>query len=127
MGVKGLLTLALMDPSQWTIVLRDAAFWTIILGALFLAAVIYALISISRFNPVHGNEEFKNSRAVVTEDLDPEGRVTVQGEIWRAYSKSGEVVPRGQRVRVLGREGMNLIVEPIRNGDRKMMGGKEDA
>jgi len=27
---------------------------------------------------------------------------------------------------VLGREGMNLIVEPIPNGNRKMMGGKTD-
>jgi len=122
----GVLTVASANPSDWTIVLRDAAFWTIILGALFLAAVIYALISISRFNPVHGNEEFRSSRAVVTEDLDPEGRVMVQGEIWRAYSKSGEVISRGQRVRVLGREGMNLVVEPIRNGDRNMMGGKKD-
>ncbi len=121
-----MLTVVFTSPSDWTIVLKDAALWTIILGALFLLAVVYALINISRFKPVHGNDEFESSRAVVTEDLDPEGRVMVQGEIWRAYSRSGEVIPRGQRVKVLGREGMNLIVEPIPNGNRKMMGGKTD-
>jgi membrane-bound serine protease (ClpP class) len=126
-GVKGMLTVALTNTSGWTIVLKDAALWTIILGVLFLAAVTYALINISRFNPVHGRDEFKSSRAIVTEDLDPEGRVMVQGEIWRACSKNGEVIPRGHRVKVLGREGMNLVVEPIPSGDRKMMGGKMDA
>ncbi|MGI6550719.1 MAG: NfeD family protein [Syntrophomonadales bacterium] len=120
-----MVVMALLTPVDWAVAIWDAALWTIILGALFLAAVIYAIINIRRFRPVHGNDEFGKSRAVVTEDLDPEGRVMVQGEIWRASSPTGEMIARGQRVKVIGREGMYLLVEPLQTGNPKMMGGKE--
>ncbi len=117
--------MALITPMDWAVAIRDAALWTIILGALFVAAVIYAIINIRRFRPVHGNDEFQKSRAIVTEDLDPEGLIMVQGEIWRAVSPSGEMIAKGERVRLTGREGMYLLVEPLPTGNPKMMGGKE--
>jgi membrane-bound serine protease (ClpP class) len=43
-------------------------------------------------------------------DLSPRGKVFVHGETWDA--RSGRPVRQGQRVRVLGLEGMELEVEP---------------
>lgn len=117
--------LALITPIDWVVALRDAGLWTIILVALFLAAVIYAVINIRRFSPVHGNDEFRKSRAIVTEDLNPEGLIMVQGETWRASSSSGEVIARGQRVKVVGRDGMYLTVEPLPNRNPKNDGRKD--
>lgn len=107
------MIVALITPIDWAIAVRDAAIWMIILGILFIGAVLYAVVNIRRFSPVHGNDEFQKSRAIVTEDLDPEGLVMVQGEIWRASSTGGEVISRGQKVRVVGRDGMYLMVEPL--------------
>lgn len=115
----------MITPIDWTNIFQDAALWTIILGILFLGAVVYSIINIRRFRPVHGNDEFQKSRAIVTEDLDPEGLVMVQGETWRASSSSGEVVTRGQRVKVVGREGMYLVVEPLAKPELRIDGRKE--
>ena len=86
-----MLTVALTNTSGWTIVLKDAALWTIILGVLFLAAIIYALINISRFSPVHGRDELE--LAIVTEDLDPEGRVMVRGRYGGHVPKTEKLFP----------------------------------
>jgi membrane-bound serine protease (ClpP class) len=44
-------------------------------------------------------------------DLAPRGKVFVHGETWDARSR--RPVRQGQRVRVLGLEGMELEVEPV--------------
>ncbi|MGE5543414.1 MAG: NfeD family protein [Bacillota bacterium] len=121
-----MITAALITPIDWAVAFRDAALWMIILVFLFLVAVVYAIINIRRFSPIHGSDEFQTSRAIVTQDLNPEGLVMVQGEIWRASSPGGEVIPRGQRVKVVGREGMYLVVEPLSNRNLDKMGGKEN-
>lgn len=109
--------MVLVASTDWSVAFRDVALWVIIFGALFVGVVIFGFFDIRRFRPVHGNDEFQKSRAYVTEDLDPEGLVMVQGEIWRASSRSGEVIVRGQRVKVVGREGMYLMVEPLQQND----------
>ncbi len=43
--------------------------------------------------------------------IHDEGTVQVESELWSARSESS--VPIGQRVRVIGREGFTLLVEPI--------------
>jgi len=49
---------------------------------------------------------------VVRESLAPEGIVYVHGEVWRARSTHG-TLDVGQRVRVVGLDGMTLLVEPV--------------
>ena len=46
-------------------------------------------------------------------DLAPQGVVYAAGEEWSARSGDGTPVPRGRQVRVIGQEGLTLIVEPV--------------
>lgn len=55
-----------------------------------------------------GPEALIGSTATVVEDCIPEGRVQIRGEVWRACS---DVEARtGERVRVVERRGLTLIV-----------------
>jgi membrane protein implicated in regulation of membrane protease activity len=54
-------------------------------------------------------------RGVVTRRLDPEGRVRVRGEVWRARLAAIEGTPclaEGSPVTVLDRDRQTLLVEP---------------
>ena len=54
---------------------------------------------------------------VVLRRLDPQGAVRIGGERWSAVAVEGAApVGQGERVRVVGREGMTLIVEPTAAG-----------
>lgn len=50
-------------------------------------------------------------RAEVNTPLEPEGAVLVQGELWRARSRSGAVVPVKTQVMIVAIEGHLLVVE----------------
>lgn len=43
-------------------------------------------------------------------DLSPSGVVQVVGEQWTASSQSGATIPSGSHVRVVGQDGLRLIV-----------------
>jgi membrane-bound ClpP family serine protease len=45
--------------------------------------------------------------------LVPVGSVLAAGEDWSAIAAGGAAVERGDRVRVVGRHGLTLIVEPL--------------
>ena len=44
-------------------------------------------------------------------DCRPYGTVRIRGEVWQARCESG--VDAGQRARVVGRDGLTLVVEPL--------------
>jgi membrane-bound serine protease (ClpP class) len=48
--------------------------------------------------------------AVVASACRPAGQVRVQGELWRARCEAG--ADPGETVRIVGREGLTLLVEP---------------
>ena len=50
----------------------------------------------------------------VLENLDPEGKVFIKGEIWDARCDGG--AGRGERVRVVGLKGLTLTVEKSEGG-----------
>lgn len=50
-------------------------------------------------------------RGCVTEQLDPEGAVIVDGELWRAVSHDGVSLATGRWVRVRGAQDHLLVVE----------------
>lgn len=53
---------------------------------------------------------------VVTQTVDNlagEGLVNLAGQVWSARSKTEEVIPVGQEVRVLHIQGVKVIVEPV--------------
>jgi membrane-bound serine protease (ClpP class) len=90
----------------------------IVATALALAAIILFLgrlaLAAQRRRPVTGVEGMLGLDGLAREPLEPgvPGYVDVRGEMWRASSR--EMVPAGHRVRVIGLDGLTLVVEPSR-------------
>ena len=57
-----------------------------------------------------GAETLLGARAEVVSSCRPEGQVRIQGELWRARCEAG--ADPGDRVRVVERRGLTLLVEP---------------
>ncbi|MCE4599538.1 MAG: hypothetical protein F7C81_05010 [Desulfurococcales archaeon] len=77
---------------------------------LFVVFLVYRVaITYSRDIAV-GKEALKGKRAIVIEDLQPEGKVLLEGEIWRARSIDKSRIPSGERVYVVDVEDLTLIV-----------------
>ena len=89
------------------------------LGVGFSLLVLRAAIQSRRINPLAiaglggSGQGTTGLVAEVRRDLAPAGSVYVAGEEWSARSAAGEVVPRGRFVRVIGQDGLVLIVEPL--------------
>ena len=84
------------------------------LGSLLLMAM--AMIARSRFRRVAiGPERIRGTLAEVQSWSGRHGVVRFEGEIWEA--RSSRVLRPGMRVRVTGREGLVLIVEPLTQGE----------
>lgn len=77
-------------------------------GAFFLFAVGAGLRA-QRRRPTTGREALVGASGVARSDLDPEGQVFVQGELWSAQSVDG-LIRTGERVRVVDIEGLRLKV-----------------
>jgi len=58
-----------------------------------------------------GAETLIGAHATVVAACTPEGKVRVRGELWRARCDAG--AGEGDEVRVVGREGLTLVVEPV--------------
>ena len=56
------------------------------------------------------------SRGKVTSPLVPEGFVRIKGELWEAKSVAGEI-ETGEKVTVVGQDGMKLVVRKSGAGD----------
>ena len=59
---------------------------------------------------VVGAETLVGKQGTVLADCIPVGQVRVDGEIWEARCEAGAV--SGQAVRIVGRQGLMLLVEP---------------
>ncbi len=111
------LGLADMDNfrGDWT-AFWFAAFKAVLLGlgiagALYLILVIIGVSRMRGHKPVHGKEEFLNADAYVFTELNPKGLVRFKGEIWRAVSKNGHTISRGETVKIIARKDMTLLVD----------------
>ncbi len=71
-----------------------------------------------RYRIRSGPETMMGEGAVVVEPLDPEGRVRMRGELWKARLRGGTAQP-GEPVRVTAVNGLELEVEPVRDEQRK--------
>jgi membrane-bound serine protease (ClpP class) len=118
LGLGGIAAFALgalflFDPEQSDIPIQVS--WQVVAGltaasaAFFLGVLGFA--ARARMRPVRtGAEEMIGSIGEVLSWDDGEGRIHVHGEIWAA--KSGARLAKGQLVRVVGRTGLTLAVEP---------------
>ena len=82
-------------------------------GAFFLFIVGSALRA-QRRRPAVGREALLGAAGVARTDLKPAGMVLAQGELWSAEAVD-EAVAAGERVRVVGAEGLKLWVQKERS------------
>jgi membrane-bound serine protease (ClpP class) len=104
--------LLLYDPStevhvsRWLVALVTAAligFFGFVLQAVLEARALPA--------PGPGVDELVGAAGVALGELGPRGQVRVGHEVWSAEAAVG-AIPAGSGVRVVGRRGLRLIVEP---------------
>jgi membrane-bound ClpP family serine protease len=80
---------------------------------LVIAGFCYLIMLKSmRAKPQTGPEAMIGNEAVVIEDVAPEGKVELRGEIWDA-SSAGRKFATGKRVKISGARGLVLIVEDL--------------
>ncbi|MDY6943000.1 MAG: nodulation protein NfeD [Pseudomonadota bacterium] len=79
-----------------------------------LFVLLIGVLARSRHRPLaSGDESLLDERCEVIEDFQGQGQVRIHSEIWSARCASP--VRRGQRVRVIGREGLVLLIEPLQS------------
>ena len=78
-------------------------------GLFFIGALYLVLRSHGR-RPVSGSEGMIGRRAVVVEDLNPDGMVRCHGEIWSARGVGGALFSRDDEVVVSDMDGFTLLV-----------------
>jgi membrane-bound serine protease (ClpP class) len=79
-------------------------------GSLVLLAIVSFAVRARRRPVVSGSEGLLAERAEAVEAFESRGLVRVHGELWDATSRTP--VRAGQRVRILSRDGLTLLVEP---------------
>ncbi|MBN1315514.1 MAG: hypothetical protein JXA42_08600, partial [Anaerolineales bacterium] len=84
----------------------------IMMGA-FFAFVITKALGAQKKQVVTGMEGLIGATAQVRSELNPEGSIFFKGERWRAMSGDGSTIPVGAIVRVVGKQGFVLQVEPV--------------
>ena len=82
-----------------------------VLGALLLAVVIGMAIRSRRRAVVSGSEQLLGAVGEALGGFPDAGSVHLRGEVWTA--RSTVPVSAGQRVKVIGREGLTLVVSPL--------------
>ena len=88
-----------------------------VIGVIFLFILLVVIWQLRRILPIHGVMEFADRVGVVVQSLQPRGLVKVNGEIWRARSVDRQAIAAGSEDRIVKKEGMNLLVEPVQDPD----------
>ena len=89
--------------------------WNVVAFLVLLPLWVLELFGWNRTTKRHrravGAETLIGREAVVSLPCRPVGQVRLDGEIWEARCEAG--AGTGEHVRVTGRDGLTLIVEPI--------------
>jgi membrane-bound ClpP family serine protease len=99
---------------QGRLAMSQISWWTtgivifIIIG--FIAIVISLIVRTYSRKTATGRENLKGQDAVVVETLNPNGVVSVEGELWKAVSNSG-LIESGQEVIISEVKGLILSVK----------------
>jgi len=108
-----LLALILYGLHQW---------YSIQIWILILIAVVWIVKDVILFFFVRSAYEMKNhshdprtqgATGVTIEVLDLLGYVEVNGELWQAKSENKCSIPAGEKVEVIGHQGLLLVVRPF--------------
>jgi len=128
-GIVEAVTVGLV--SIWFVLGAVAGLLAAVLGAaLWVQIVLFFVVSIAALaatrplvqKMLHRDETPTNADRVIgtvgvvtqaVNNLAGEGLVNLAGQVWSARSKTEEVIPAGQEVRVLHIQGVKVIVEPV--------------
>ena len=81
-----------------------------LMSSLLFIGVVYLALKARQRVVVSGQEEMIGAVGEALEAIQNEGRVRVHSELWHA--RANQPVERGNKIRVVGMEGLVLIVEP---------------
>ena len=93
--------------------------WPTIIGlaassTLFFGFIVAKVIQSQRKRPFSGVESLIGTTGEVRSELDPDGAILVQGELWKAELKDEPgPVPKGTKVTVVDRTGFKLWVKRV--------------
>lgn len=94
-------------PIPWGTIIALALF-----SVFFFSFVIAKALQAQRKRPTWGNESLVGEHGVARTELNPDGKILVQGEWWNAELRDGSApVPPKTPVTVIGREGFKLLVK----------------
>jgi membrane protein implicated in regulation of membrane protease activity len=85
---------------------------------LFSGLVYYGMFSEMRGKVQTGKEGMMGKEVSVIEDIDPEGKIEYENEIWSATAE-GKRIPKGEKVKICGFQGMRLLVNAPSCGQGK--------
>jgi len=80
-----------------------------ILGGFFLV-MIFFLLSTFKIKSISGKQGMMGAIGTVTKELNPEGMVMVEGELWKARSNAGAIA-KGEKVKILKVQNLKILVE----------------
>jgi membrane-bound serine protease (ClpP class) len=84
---------------------------TIVLVGGFFIVIAFLAFRAYRGKPTSGMEGLIGETGVVEKKIDPVGLIFAHGEYWKATSTV--VVEQGEKVRIIGSKGLELIVEKV--------------
>jgi membrane-bound serine protease (ClpP class) len=115
--VLGILFLPVepLMPAGWFRSFRLMAIGIGIGSGILMVIILTGIIRLRKSKVIHGNFEFDGKTGTVVDTLDPKGLVKVQGEIWSGTSSLGDTIETGERIVVIKREGINVIVKKTNN------------
>ncbi|MFW6041961.1 MAG: NfeD family protein [Guyparkeria sp.] len=115
LGIGGLIAFTTGSIMLWDDPNLNVALPLIVGVAVVIAAfsiwVLGRLLGLRHRKPATGHEEMIGMVGTAKEDFDRSGRVWVHSELWAADTE--RPVRAGQKVRVVGIDGLRLAVEPV--------------
>ena len=122
LGTGGVVSLVLgiiylpVEPlvtDRWLVQFRLMAVGIGVVGSILLVVILAGVIRLRRLPIVMGTKEFSGETGTVVENLDPQGLIRIRGELWKAKSHDGSLIPEGMEVVVVDRIQMVCIVKPL--------------
>lgn len=96
---------------SWKLILSTA-----ICTALFFFIAVGASIRAHRRKVTTGKEGLIGEIGIAQTNISPQGLVFAQGEIWSAMVEGNEMIAEGEKVKIVGMEGLKLKVKRMVNG-----------
>jgi membrane-bound serine protease (ClpP class) len=96
-------------PAPFLQISRSIILSAVLVTVLFFVFAVGMGIKAQRRKPISGREATIGGIGVARTDIDPEGKVFLDGELWTARSRYP--IRKGEKVRVLELEHMQLVVE----------------